>query len=115
MEGHPPTAETPAVWTDFNAQGWAGAGDTAFYVLDATALTLAQPETGKRVFLGIMMNRELFLAGSQRLNTSLLGSSQDGERYQCLVRSTVVPSLHLCRKGLGPNNSFKPNPLRGSA
>jgi hypothetical protein len=51
MEGHPPTAETPAVWADLNAQGWAGAGDTAFYVLDPTALALAQPEVGKRVFL----------------------------------------------------------------
>ena len=51
MEGRPPSKEIPAVWADFNARGWAGAGDSAFYVLDPTTLALAQPTEGKRIFL----------------------------------------------------------------
>jgi len=51
MEGCPPSNETPAVWADLNARGWAGAADTAFYVLDPATLALAQPAEGKHVFL----------------------------------------------------------------
>jgi hypothetical protein len=51
MEGQPPIAEAPAVRADLNAQGWAGSGDNAFYVLDPVALALAQPEPEKRIFL----------------------------------------------------------------
>jgi hypothetical protein len=51
MEGSSPIESTPAVWADFNARGWAGGSDTAFYALDPNALAEAQPEQGKRVFL----------------------------------------------------------------
>jgi hypothetical protein len=50
MEGSLPIEETPAVWADFNARGWAGGSDTALYVLDPAALATVQPEDGKRVF-----------------------------------------------------------------
>lgn len=51
MEGQPPTKDTPAVWTDLNAQGWAGSGDTAFYCLGGRALAEIQPMPGQTVFV----------------------------------------------------------------
>jgi len=51
MKGQPPIKDTPAVWTDLSAQGWAGSGDTAFYSLDQRALAKVQPVPGQSVFV----------------------------------------------------------------
>jgi hypothetical protein len=51
MEGSLPAKQTPAVRADFNARGWAGAGDTALYVLDPGAVAAATAARGTRVFV----------------------------------------------------------------
>lgn len=49
MQGHSPTVGIPRVRADLSTQGLGG--DTAFYVLDPTALVSVHPQPGRHVFL----------------------------------------------------------------
>ena len=51
MEDHLPTKPMPYIWGDFNARGWAGAGDESIYALDKEALAAIPATEGMQAFI----------------------------------------------------------------